>query len=195
MEVAVKKISQGSRHGKKEYITEVKVISILRHRNLVRLIGWCHDQTQFLLVYEFMPNGSLDSHLFGQKTLVEWSMKYKIATGLASALLYLHGEWEQCVVYRDIKTSNIMRDIKTINIMLDSGFNVKLGDFGLARLMDHELGPQTTGLVGTLGYLAPQYVVGFRPHSATHIQKNTIQFTKRMKCFLNLLLKNLEYIK
>ncbi|KAK9061951.1 hypothetical protein SSX86_019135 [Deinandra increscens subsp. villosa] len=148
--VAVKKISQGSKQGKKEYITEVKIISSLRHRNLVRLIGWCHDQTQFLLVYEFMPNGSLDSHLFAQKSpLLEWAVRYKIATGLASALLYLHEEWEQCVVHRDIKTSNIM---------LDSGFNVKLGDFGLARLMDHELGPQTTGLAGTLGYLAPEYV-------------------------------------
>ncbi|GJT39743.1 L-type lectin-domain containing receptor kinase IX.1-like protein [Tanacetum coccineum] len=147
--VAVKKISQGSKQGKKEYITEVKVISSLRHRNLVRLIGWCHDQTQFLLVYEFMPNGSLDSHLFGQRSFLEWGVRYKIATGLASALLYLHEEWEQCVVHRDIKTSNIM---------LDSGFNVKLGDFGLARLMDHELGPQTTGLAGTLGYLAPEYV-------------------------------------
>ncbi|XP_076949899.1 L-type lectin-domain containing receptor kinase IX.1-like [Bidens hawaiensis] len=149
MAVAVKKISQGSKQGKKEYITEVKVISSLRHRNLVRLIGWCHDETQFLLVYEFMPNGSLDSHLFGHKTPLEWSVRYKITTGLASALLYLHEEWEQCVVHRDIKTSNIM---------LDSGFNVKLGDFGLARLMDHELGPQTTGLAGTLGYLAPEYV-------------------------------------
>ncbi|KAI7749649.1 hypothetical protein M8C21_010525 [Ambrosia artemisiifolia] len=96
-----------------------------------------------------MPNGSLDFHLFGKKSPLEWSVRYKIATGLASALLYLHEEWEQCVVHRDIKTSNIM---------LDSGFNVKLGDFGLARLMDHELGPQTTGLAGTLGYLAPEYV-------------------------------------
>nr|XP_043633491.1 L-type lectin-domain containing receptor kinase IX.1-like [Erigeron canadensis] len=147
--VAVKKISQGSRQGKKEYITEVKIISSLRHRNLVRLIGWCHDQTQFLLVYEFMPNGSLDSHLFGQKSHIQWAVRYKIATGLASALLYLHEEWEQCVVHRDIKTSNIM---------LDSGFNAKLGDFGLARLMDHEMGPQTTGLAGTLGYLAPECV-------------------------------------
>ncbi|CAI9272422.1 unnamed protein product [Lactuca saligna] len=149
MAVAVKKISQGSKQGKKEYITEVKIISSLRHRNLVQLIGWCHDQTQFLLVYEFMPNGSLDSHLFGKKSCLEWGLRYKIVTGLASALLYLHEEWEQCVVHRDIKTSNIM---------LDSGFNVKLGDFGLARLMDHELGPQTTGLAGTLGYLAPEYV-------------------------------------
>lgn len=147
--VAVKKISRGSRQGRKEYITEVKVISSLRHRNLVQLIGWCHDRGEFLLVYEFMPNGSLDSHLFGKRKALTWPVRYKISLGLASALLYLHEEWEQCVVHRDIKSSNVM---------LDSNFNVKLGDFGLARLMDHELGPQTTGLVGTLGYLAPEYI-------------------------------------
>ncbi|KAL5556709.1 hypothetical protein UlMin_038945 [Ulmus minor] len=147
--VAVKKISRGSRQGRKEYVTEVKVISQLRHRNLVQLFGWCHDGGEFLLVYEFMPNGSLDAHLFGRKSPLSWGVRYKISQGLASALLYLHEEWEQCVVHRDIKSSNVM---------LDSTFNVKLGDFGLARLMDHELGPQTTGLVGTLGYLAPEYV-------------------------------------
>nr|GME05282.1 L-type lectin-domain containing receptor kinase IX.1-like [Ipomoea batatas] len=147
--VAVKKISRGSRQGKKEYVTEVKVISQLRHRNLVQLIGWCHDQGEFLLVYEFMPNGSLDSHLFGRRNPLSWTLRYKIALGLASAIVYLHEEWEQCVVHRDIKSSNIM---------LDSSFNVKLGDFGLARLMDHELGPQTTVLAGTLGYLAPEYI-------------------------------------
>ncbi|KAL7594842.1 hypothetical protein Lser_V15G30028 [Lactuca serriola] len=147
--IAVKKISQGSKQGKKEYITEVKIISSLRHRNLVQLIGWCHDQTQFLLVYEFLPNGSLDSHLFNKRSPLEWTVRYKIATGLASALLYLHEECEQCVVHRDIKASNIM---------LDLGFNVKLGDFGLARIMDHEFGIQTTGLAGTLGYIAPEYV-------------------------------------
>ncbi|PON97088.1 Serine/threonine protein kinase [Trema orientale] len=96
-----------------------------------------------------MPNGSLDSHLFGKRSPLTWAVRYKISVGLASALLYLHDEWERCVVHRDIKSSNVM---------LDSSFNVKLGDFGLARLMDHELGPQTTGLVGTLGYLAPEYV-------------------------------------
>ncbi|PWA39375.1 Concanavalin A-like lectin/glucanase superfamily [Artemisia annua] len=147
--VAVKKISSGSKQGKKEYITEVKIISSLRHRNLVQLTGWCHEKNQLLLVYEFMPNGSLDSHLFGSMPSLAWGVRYKISLGLASALLYLHEEWEQCVIHRDIKSSNVM---------LDSGFNVKLGDFGLARLMDHELGPQTTGLAGTLGYMAPEYV-------------------------------------
>ncbi|KAF3445437.1 hypothetical protein FNV43_RR10613 [Rhamnella rubrinervis] len=147
--VAVKKISKGSKQGIKEYRTEVKVISSLRHRNLVQLIGWCHDRGEFLLVYEFMPNGSLDSHLFGKRYPLTWAMRYKISLGLASSLLYLHEGWEQCVVHRDVKPSNIM---------LDSSFNVKLGDFGLAKLMDHELGPQTTGLAGTLGYLAPEYI-------------------------------------
>ena len=147
--IAVKKISRGSKQGKKEYITEVKIISRLRHRNLVQLIGWCHDKGEFVLLYEFMPNGSLDAHLFRKRSLIPWAMRYKISLGLAFALLYLHEEWEKCVVHRDIKSSNIM---------LDSSFNVKLGDFGLARLMDHELGPQTIGLAGTLGYMAPEYI-------------------------------------
>ncbi|KAE8725665.1 L-type lectin-domain containing receptor kinase IX.1 [Hibiscus syriacus] len=149
MVVAVKRISRGSKQGKKEFVTEVKVISQLRHRNLVQLIGWCHDKSEFLLVYEFMPNGSLDFFLFGKKAPLSWSLRFRISLGLASAILYLHDEWEQCVVHRDIKSNNIM---------LDSSFNAKLGDFGLARLIDHELGPRTTGLAGTLGYMAPEYV-------------------------------------
>ncbi|KAB1216370.1 L-type lectin-domain containing receptor kinase IX.1 [Morella rubra] len=148
--VAVKKIAKGSRQGRKEYITEVKIFSRLRHRNLVKLIGWCHDRSEFLIVYEFMPNSSLDFHLFGKRRPLPWAVRYKVATGLAYALLYLHDELEQCVVHRDIKASNIM---------LDSSFNVKLGDFGLARLVNHELGPQTTGVAGTFGYMAPEYVV------------------------------------
>lgn len=149
VEVAVKRVSRGSRQGKKEYISEVKIISRLRHRNLVQLFGWCHEKGEFLLVYEFMPNGSLDTHLFRGKTMLTWPVRYKIALGLASALLYLHEEGEQCVVHRDIKSSNIM---------LDSSFNAKLGDFGLARFVDHELGSQTTVLAGTMGYLAPECV-------------------------------------
>ncbi|KAL8117897.1 L-type lectin-domain containing receptor kinase IX.1-like [Apium graveolens] len=147
--IAVKKISRGSRQGKKEYLTEVKIISRLRHRNIVQLIGWCHDRGQFLLAYEFMPNRSLDVHLFRNKSSLIWMVRYNITLGFASALLYLHEECEQCVVHRDIKSSNIM---------LDSNFNLKLGDFGLARLMDNELGLKTTGLAGTIGYLAPEYI-------------------------------------
>ncbi|XP_062086895.1 L-type lectin-domain containing receptor kinase IX.1-like [Humulus lupulus] len=146
-EVAVKRISKGSTQGKKEYVSEVKIISRLRHRNLVQLIGWCHTKGEFLLVYEFLPNGSLDNHLFGGKPTLTWAVRYRIAIGLASSLLYLHEEWEQCVVHRDIKSSNLM---------LDSNFNAKLGDFGLARLADHESGLQTTMLAGTMGYMAPE---------------------------------------
>ncbi|WOL14411.1 hypothetical protein Cni_G23191 [Canna indica] len=147
-EVAVKKISSKSKQGRKEYASEVKIISRLRHRNLVQLLGWCHERGEFVLVYEFLPNGSLDSHLFDRKTSVlPWPIRFNVAVGLAKALLYLHEEWEQCVVHRDIKSSNVM---------LDSGFNAKLGDFGLARLVDHQLGQYATGLAGTLGYLAPE---------------------------------------
>ncbi|XP_052115651.1 L-type lectin-domain containing receptor kinase IX.1-like isoform X2 [Arachis duranensis] len=146
--VAIKKISRESSQGIKEYATEVKIISQLRHRNLVQLIGWCHRKNDLLLIYEFMPNGSLDSHLYGGKSLLTWPTRYNIALSLASALLYLQEEWEQCVIHRDIKPSNIM---------LDSCFNAKLGDFGLARLVDHEKGSRTTLIAGTRGYIAPEY--------------------------------------
>ncbi|PWA92657.1 Concanavalin A-like lectin/glucanase superfamily [Artemisia annua] len=148
--IAVKKISSGSKQGIKEYAAELKTISRLRHRNLVQLIGWCHEGKELLLIYEYMSNGSLDSHLFKGSCLLTWAMRYNIARGLASALLYLQEEWEQCVLHRDIKTSNIM---------LDSNFNAKLGDFGLARLVDHEKGSQTTILAGTMGYMAPECIL------------------------------------
>jgi serine/threonine protein kinase len=96
-----------------------------------------------------MSNGSLDSHLFTQESLLIWAMRYKVVQGLALALLYLHEEWEQCVVHRDIKSRNIM---------LDSDFNTKLGDFGLARLVDYLKGSQTAVLAGTMGYMAPECV-------------------------------------
>ncbi|CAL1370403.1 unnamed protein product [Linum trigynum] len=152
--VAVKRVSRKSRQGMKEFVAEVKIISRLRHRNLVQLIGWCYEKKELLLVYEFLPNGGLDAHLFNankdDSLLLTWETRYRIAKGLASGLLYLHEEWEQCVVHRDIKSSNIM---------LDSNFNAKLGDFGLARLVDHEKGSQTTMLAGTMGYMAPECAV------------------------------------
>ncbi|XP_061359984.1 L-type lectin-domain containing receptor kinase IX.1-like [Gastrolobium bilobum] len=147
--VAIKRISAESRQGIKEYAAEVKIISQLRHRNLVQLIGWCHKKNDLLLIYEYMPNGSLDSHLFHGESILWWQVRYNIALGLASALLYLQEGWEKCVLHRDIKSSNIM---------LDSNFNAKLGDFGLAKQVDHEKGSQTTDVAGTIGYLGPEYM-------------------------------------
>ncbi|KAL2343867.1 hypothetical protein Fmac_005152 [Flemingia macrophylla] len=145
--VAIKRVSEDSDQGIKEFASEVRTISRLRHRNLVHLIGWCHEKKKLLLVCEYMPNGSLDIHLFKKQSLLKWAVRYNIARGLASALLYLTEEWEQCVVHRDIKSSNIM---------LDSEFNAKLRDFGLARFVDHAKGAQTTALAGTMGYMAPE---------------------------------------
>nr|KYP36960.1 Lectin-domain containing receptor kinase A4.3 [Cajanus cajan] len=158
--VAIKRISSESKQGVKEYATEVKIISQLRHKNLVQLLGWCHRKNDLLLIYEFMPNGSLDSHLYGGKGFLTWPIRYNIALGLASALLYLQEEWEQCVLHRDIKSSNIM---------LDSSFNAKLGDFGLARLVDHEKGSQTTLIAGTRGYIAPEYVITGKSYKESDI--------------------------
>ncbi|XVF71364.1 hypothetical protein PTKIN_Ptkin12aG0031300 [Pterospermum kingtungense] len=147
--IAVKRSSKTSNQGRKEYISEVKIISKLRHKNLVQLMGWYHKKGEFLIVYELMPHGSLDSHLFGTQNRLSWGLRYKVALGLASAILYLHEESEQCVVHRDIKSSNVM---------LDSNFNAKLGDFGLARCMNQESEHEMTGLAGTLGYIAPEYI-------------------------------------
>ncbi|KAL9321348.1 hypothetical protein ACSQ67_013187 [Phaseolus vulgaris] len=157
--VAIKRVSRESKQGVKEYATEVKIISQLRHKNLVQLLGWCHREKDLLLVYEFMPNGSLDFHLYG-KGFLTWPIRYNIALGLASALLYLQEEWEKCVLHRDIKSSNIM---------LDSSFNAKLGDFGLARLVDHEKGSQTTFIAGTRGYIAPEYVTTGKAYKESDI--------------------------
>ncbi|PPD78353.1 hypothetical protein GOBAR_DD24717 [Gossypium barbadense] len=148
-EVAIKRISTISSQGIKEYASEVRITSQLRHKNLVQLIGWCHEKKELLLVYEFMLNGSLDSHLFDGERLLEWRVRYDIAQGLASSLHYLHFECKSCVLHRDIKASNVL---------LDSNFNAKLGDFGLARIVSHEKAPQSTKFGGTLGYMAPEYV-------------------------------------
>ncbi|KAI4389174.1 hypothetical protein MLD38_001429 [Melastoma candidum] len=147
LRVAIKRISPESKQGVKEYATEVITISQLRHRNLVQLIGWCHRKKDLLLIYEFMSNGSLDSHLFHSLTPMSWGTRYKILREVASAVLYLHEGWESCVIHRDIKCSNIM---------LDSDFCAKLGDFGLARLVDHSKGSRTTVTAGTFGYMAPE---------------------------------------
>uniref|UniRef100_A0A0C9QPJ7 TSA: Wollemia nobilis Ref_Wollemi_Transcript_14673_1533 transcribed RNA sequence n=1 Tax=Wollemia nobilis TaxID=56998 RepID=A0A0C9QPJ7_9CONI len=145
-------MSSDSKFGRKEYISEVTIIMKLRHRNLVQILGWCHERGELFLVYEFLPNGSLDKYLFGeQRGGLDWERRYSIACDVATALVYLHDDWDQQVVHRDVKASNIL---------LDSNFNAKLGDFGLARVVErnHEAS-HTTVVAGTMGYLAPECVV------------------------------------
>uniref|UniRef100_A0ACD5YLC4 Uncharacterized protein n=1 Tax=Avena sativa TaxID=4498 RepID=A0ACD5YLC4_AVESA len=129
----------------------MRIISRLRHRNLVQLLGWFNggDDGDLLLVYELMPNGSLDAHLYKPDHVLPWTVRYEVALGLGSALMYLHQDTEQCVVHRDVKPSNIM---------LDASFNAKLGDFGLARFVCNGRGSLTTGAAGTLGYMDPKCV-------------------------------------
>ncbi|KAJ3683578.1 hypothetical protein LUZ60_013805 [Juncus effusus] len=145
--VAIKKLAEDSRQGEKEFISEVSIISRLAHKNLVELQGWCHDGKSYLLVYEFMPNGSLDNYLYNTEHRLNWLVRYNIAIDLADAILYLHEKYRKCVIHRDIKPSNIM---------LDPKFNAKLGDFGLARFVEHDKTMKTTHLAGTLGYVAPE---------------------------------------
>ncbi|KAL3732257.1 hypothetical protein ACJRO7_029001 [Eucalyptus globulus] len=147
--VAVKRIFAGSKHSEKVFTNEVKILSRMIHRNLVQFIGWCQEEGEFLLVYEYMPNGSLDNHLFGTRKSLPWNVRYKIASGLALALNYLHEDLEQCVLHRNIKAANIL---------LDTNFNTKLGDFGVAKLVDPQFRTQMTDVVGTFGYLAPEYL-------------------------------------
>ncbi|XP_037432348.1 cysteine-rich receptor-like protein kinase 10 [Triticum dicoccoides] len=151
LHIAVKKVSKSSRQGWKEFVSEVKIISRLRHRNLVPLVGWFYggDDDGLLLVYELMPNGSLDAHLYKLDQLLPWAVRYQVVLGVGSALMYLHQDTEERVVHRDIKPSNIM---------LDASFNAKLGDFGLARFICDGRGSLTTGAAGTLGYMDPKCV-------------------------------------
>ena len=129
-------------------MAEICTIGRMRHKNIVQLQGWCHEGVNLLLVYEFMPNGSLEYRFIG-KEFLDWRTRYKILTGLASALLYLHEECGNPVVHRDIKPNNVM---------LDSDFDAHLGDFGLARMLQNDASVTTT-LAGTPGYLAPE--IGF----------------------------------
>ncbi|TKY65993.1 L-type lectin-domain containing receptor kinase IV.1 [Spatholobus suberectus] len=149
IEVAVKKVSHESRQGMREFVAEIVSIGRLRHRSLVPLLGYCRRKGELLLVYDFMPNGSLDKYLYNQpRVTLNWSQRFRITKGVASGLFYLHEEWEQVVVHRDIKASNVL---------LDAELNGRLGDFGLSRLYDHGTDPHTTHVVGTLGYLAPEH--------------------------------------
>ncbi|KAF4374537.1 hypothetical protein F8388_016088 [Cannabis sativa] len=153
--VAVKRVSKDSRQGQQEFISEVTTIGSLSHRNLVKLIGWCYESHELLIVYEFMPNGSLDKFIFRDDKLgmeipeLSWKRRLSIICGVAQALDYLHNDCTNRVLHRDIKSSNIM---------LDSEFNAKLGDFGLARIIQQSQKTHhtTKEIAGTPGYMAPE---------------------------------------
>jgi len=161
-QVAVKRVSHDSKQGLQEFVSEVASIGRLRHRNLVQLLGWCRRQGDLLLVYDFMPNGSLDKYLFNDqpKTILSWEQRFRIIKGVASGLLYLHEEWEQTVVHRDIKAANVL---------LDSEFNGRLSDFGLAKLYEHGSNANTTRVVGTLGYLAAELCRTGKPTTSSDV--------------------------
>ncbi|KAJ4973971.1 hypothetical protein NE237_007145 [Protea cynaroides] len=149
--VAVKTLNHDGLQGHKEWMAEVNFLGDLLHPNLVKLIGYCIEDDQRLLAYEFMPRGSLENHLFRRSLPLPWSIRMKIALGAAKGLAFLHEEALRPVIYRDFKTSNIL---------LDADYNAKLSDFGLAK--DGPEGDKThvsTRVMGTYGYAAPEYVM------------------------------------
>ncbi|KAM3694450.1 hypothetical protein ACJW31_07G058800 [Castanea mollissima] len=149
LEVAIKRVAQDSSQGMKEFVAEITSMGQLRHQNLVQLRGWCRRQDELLLVYDYVPCGSLDKLLFDndhqKKKILTWEKRYKILIGVAQALLYLHEE--RGVVHRDVKPNNVL---------IDANLDARLGDFGLARIYEHGNNSQTTHIVGTLGYMAPE---------------------------------------
>ncbi|KAL5577349.1 hypothetical protein UlMin_019048 [Ulmus minor] len=150
--VAVKKLAIGqNRRAKAEFESEVKLISNVHHRNLIRLLGCSNEGSELLLVFEYMPNSSLDKFLFGERRgFLNWKQRFDIIMGTARGLAYLHEEFHVCIIHRDIKTSNIL---------LDDDFLPKIADFGLARLLPEDRTHLSTRFAGTLGYTAPEYAI------------------------------------
>lgn len=152
MVIAVKRLNQESFQGHREWLAEVNYLGQLYHPNLVRLIGYCVEDEHRLLVYEFMPRGSLENHLFRRGSYFQplsWNLRMKVALGAAKGLAFLHSA-ETKVIYRDFKTSNVL---------LDSNYTAKLSDFGLAK--DGPTGDKShvsTRVMGTYGYAAPEYL-------------------------------------
>ncbi|XP_062221569.1 receptor-like serine/threonine-protein kinase ALE2 [Phragmites australis] len=152
-EIAVKLLTREDRSGDREFIAEVEMLSRLHHRNLVKLIGICIERSKRCLVYELIRNGSVESHLHGAdktKGMLNWDVRMKIALGAARGLAYLHEDSNPHVIHRDFKASNIL---------LEEDFTPKVTDFGLAREASNGTQPISTRVMGTFGYVAPEYAM------------------------------------
>ncbi|XP_057752598.1 cysteine-rich receptor-like protein kinase 44 isoform X3 [Arachis stenosperma] len=151
--IALKKLSLNkSQQGEREFLAEVRLITSIQHKNLVRLLGCCIDGPQRILVYEYMKNRSLDLFIYGNNAdrFLNWSNRFQIVLGVARGLQYLHEDSHLRIVHRDIKASNIL---------LDDKFHPKIGDFGLARFFPEDQAYLSTQFAGTLGYTAPEYAL------------------------------------
>ncbi|XP_023551466.1 proline-rich receptor-like protein kinase PERK8 [Cucurbita pepo subsp. pepo] len=148
-DVAVKQLKVGGGQGEREFRAEVEIISRVHHRHLVSLVGYCISDHQRLLVYDYVPNNTLHYHLHGEnRTVLAWASRVRIASGAARGIAYLHEDCHPRIIHRDIKSSNILLDIN---------FEAQVADFGLAKLALDSLTHVTTRVMGTFGYMAPEY--------------------------------------